>query len=314
MDQLLNSTLSENSSIMSNETSFEEDDSIGKIMRNIELGHRIFIIVFGSIGNCLSVIIFCSKQLRHLSSSFYLSALAVSDTGFLLVVFINWLQGVGFDIFLRDIYCRMQNYFSNVFGFLSVWFVVAFTVERFIAVKYPLMRPSMCTVSRAKAVIGLLCGISLILFIPSLATQWKILDQPETNSSICIPANITSLDAVMNTVDLAAVMVVPCVVIITINTCICFTVRRLNHRRRRMTLSSRCVNPQQLQPRNTHSQNKVTRLLLVVSTVFVCLNLPSYVLRLIVFIPELKVGLTCFEMNYFIPVLRKKSLSYFCLA
>lgn len=36
---------------------------------------------------------------------------------------------------------------------LSVWLVVAFTVERFVAVHYPLRRKSLCTVQRARCVI-----------------------------------------------------------------------------------------------------------------------------------------------------------------
>lgn len=293
MESLINYSL-DNKTIFSNETIEDpSNDDVGKLIRNIEIGHRIFIVVFGSIGNCLSVVIFCSKQLRNLSSSFYLSALAVSDTSFLIVLFINVLQGIGFDILLEDIYCRLQNYLTNVFGFLSVWFVVAFTVERFIAVQYPLMRPSMCTVSRAKAVIGGLFFVSLILFIPCLAAEFMIFQHPETNTSMCFPKNITSLEGAMNTMDLVVVMVVPCVAIVSINTCICLTVHRLSRRRRRMTLNGgrRQNDPARLQQpsRSSSSQNKVTRLLLVVSTVFVCLNLPSYLFRLWIYIPGAEV-------------------------
>jgi len=292
-DNLLkfNSTFPNSSTVSSN-----DGDDIGKLVFTIEFSHRIFIIVFGSIGNCLSVVIFAGKHLRHLSSSYYLSALAISDTLFLLVLFLGWLQSAGAHILLEDVYCQLQNYFLNVFGFLSVWFVVAFTVERFIAVQYPLMRPSMCTASRAKAVILALVVVSILLFVPSLAADIVISTNPNNNISACISTNVTSMDSVMNAVDLALVMIVPSVAIVSINTCICLTVHRLSRMRRRMTLNSgkRGVDQsrQQHNPsqRASNSQNTVTRLLLVVSTVFVCLNLPSHIIRLILYIPGTEVS------------------------
>ncbi|KAG8326321.1 G-protein coupled receptor activity protein [Homalodisca vitripennis] len=66
--------------------------------------------------------------------------------------------------------------FDPVCSFLSVWFVVAFTVERFIAVRYPLKRPSMCTVTRAKMVLSVLTLFTLSMCSPYLfisAPQWR---------------------------------------------------------------------------------------------------------------------------------------------
>ena len=45
---------------------------------------------------------------------------------------------------------------------LSVWFTVAFTVERFIAIQYPLQRPRMCTVHRAKTAVASLTTLAII--------------------------------------------------------------------------------------------------------------------------------------------------------
>uniref|UniRef100_A0A1B0DBP0 G-protein coupled receptors family 1 profile domain-containing protein n=2 Tax=Phlebotomus papatasi TaxID=29031 RepID=A0A1B0DBP0_PHLPP len=48
------------------------------------------ILVFtGSIGNMLSILVFCKTKLRKLSSSYYLAALGVSDTLFLVGLFIS---------------------------------------------------------------------------------------------------------------------------------------------------------------------------------------------------------------------------------
>ncbi|KAL1459128.1 hypothetical protein WDU94_011135 [Cyamophila willieti] len=68
-------------------------------------------------------------------------------------------------VFNREGWCQTLVYLSSVFSFLSVWLIVAFTVERFIAVQYPLHRPHICTVARAKTVILCLTAASFLLHV-----------------------------------------------------------------------------------------------------------------------------------------------------
>lgn len=120
---------------------------------------------FGAMGNCLSVTVFCSNaNHRSLSSSYYLSALAISDTGFLINLFAVWLDGMGVGILATNFGCPFVMYSGQVTCFLSVWLTVAFTVERFFAVYSPLLRPVYCTVSKAKKVIFGLTTFALIAF------------------------------------------------------------------------------------------------------------------------------------------------------
>lgn len=116
------------------------------------------LVVTGSVGNILSVLVFFKTKLRKLSSSYYLAALGISDTCFLLLSFMSWLSFVDVPITHEIVICQLTMFLSGVCSFLSVWFVVAFTVERFIAVLYPLKRQTMCTVRRAKMV---LCGLTV---------------------------------------------------------------------------------------------------------------------------------------------------------
>lgn len=124
------------------------------------------LVFFGSIGNILSVIVFFKTKLRKLSSSYYLAALGISDTCFLLGAFVSWLNYLNINIYNRNYYCQFFTYISGLCSFLSVWFVVAFTVERFIAVLYPLKRQTMCTVKRACMVLTGLIIVGCIVCIP----------------------------------------------------------------------------------------------------------------------------------------------------
>lgn len=126
------------------------------------------LIIVGSIGNILSVMVFFRTRLKKLSSSYYLSALGISDTGFLLCNLFQWLGLFNINFYNMEVVCQLFTYLSNLCATLSVWFVVAFTVERFIAVLYPLKRQTMCTVRRAKSVLVALTLISIIHCSPLL--------------------------------------------------------------------------------------------------------------------------------------------------
>jgi 7 transmembrane receptor (rhodopsin family) len=155
-----------------------------------QIGHLLnfyytpFLVTVGSVGNILSVLVFFKTKLRKLSSSYYLAALGISDTCFLFVMFITWLDFFGINVYSRNFFCQFFTYFSSVCCFLSVWFVVAFTVERFIAVLYPLQRQTMCTVRRAKMVI---CGLIVLSVV--FCTPFYLFSEPfhveHVNTTIC---------------------------------------------------------------------------------------------------------------------------------
>lgn len=83
----------------------------------------------------------------------------------------------------------------------------------------------------------------------------------------------------LNYADVLINMVIPFFLIVIFNCMICQSVCRLARIRRTMTLHP--SRRRQSTPQNSQhtSQIKVTEMLLVVSTVFLCLNLPSYVFR-----------------------------------
>lgn len=132
------------------------------------------ITIAGTIGNILSVIVFLRTKLKKLSSSYYLAFLAIFDTGFLWCYFIEWLNIFEIDIYKRNGFCQFFTWLSNACSVLSVWLVVAFTVERFVAVMYPLKRPSMYTVTRARAIVFTLVVFNAISSAPLLLLAERV--------------------------------------------------------------------------------------------------------------------------------------------
>lgn len=126
------------------------------------------ITIAGTIGNVLSVVVFLRTKLKKLSSSYYLAFLAIFDTGFLWCSFLQWLNFFQINVYKRNILCQLFTWISNACSVLSVWLVVAFTIERFVAVLYPLKRQSLCTVQRARSIIFYLVLFNAINSSPLL--------------------------------------------------------------------------------------------------------------------------------------------------
>ncbi|KAL9905331.1 G-protein coupled receptor isoform 2-T2 [Glossina fuscipes fuscipes] len=195
------------------------------------------IVCMGSLGNILSVFVFSKTKLCKLSSSYYLAALAISDTCFLFGLFIQWLNFFDINIYNRDYFCQFFTFFSYLASFCSSWFVVAFTVERFIAVMYPLKRQTMCTVRRAKIVLSGISVLGVLHCIPFwISSQPVSLDERQT--TICdIKNEYKGYILLLNYWDTIVVYAVPFVVIAILNVFTGWTVCKFAHVRRSLTMS-----------------------------------------------------------------------------
>ncbi|XP_059472848.1 neuromedin-U receptor 1-like isoform X2 [Neocloeon triangulifer] len=290
----------------------------GAVVLAIQLYYTPALVLLGSAGNCLSVVVFSTAKLRQLSSSYYLAALAISDTGYLVGILMVWLDLVDVALYNEQGACQAIMYLSSVCSFLSVWFVVAFTVERFVAVKYPLHRPAVCTVARARAVLAVVTLVGLVLNLPMLLITGPVYISDFDKVACAMRSEYEDLASLFNYVDTVLTFVLPVLAITVLNTSIACTVYYLAKVRRAMTRQQRrqsigsdlssasnkrvssallMRNNEQMELathggnaraiRAQHSANtqaKITKMLLLVSTVFVALNLPSYVCRLWVFI------------------------------
>ena len=181
---------------------------------------RDLIYVSGLVGNLLSCVVFLNTHLKMRSSSYYLAALAAADFGFLATLLLVWLNSnVGIQVFNKDGWCQGLVYISSVCGFLSVWLIVAFTVERFIAVQYPLHRPHMCTVSRAKAIVGCLVVIALLSHMYSFVTAGLVTQ--EDGTEVCdMLEEYRETMRIINIVDSLVTLIAPLILIIVMNTMI----------------------------------------------------------------------------------------------
>ena len=257
------------------------------------------VVLIGLIGNTLSYAVFRGSYLRRYSSNVYLAALAWSDNIFLLCVLLSWTYLIGLDIYNKEGWCQSLVYFTYVTSFLSVWYVVAFSIERYIAVCFPLKRQEICTPSRAKLAVLICALLALLIYIISPITYGI---QDYNGKPMCLPLpKYNKFSSTFNNIDSVITFILPVILITGCNVRIAYTVVCF-YRKRLMIVSSpqlptrsphssRCShqswNKQKQKPIRTNlhrnhsaqSQIKVTKMLLLVSTVFLLLNLPSHAIR-----------------------------------
>ena len=179
-----------------------------------------FIILLGLVGNLLSCVVFLNTHLKMRSSSYYLAALATADFTFLVTLLLVWLNSnVGWKVFNKNGWCQIVVYISSVCSSLSVWLIVAFTVERFIAVQYPLHRPNICTIARAKVIIYFLVVLALASHSYTFMTAGVVKLQDGSEACEMIQDHLETM-RIVNIIDSIASLIAPLVTIIVMNTMI----------------------------------------------------------------------------------------------
>ena len=108
-----------------NTTSSHQDlyspDEITTIVTNLDYYFVPAIIFIGLLGNTLSFMVFVFTNLKTLSSSVYLAALSISDSGFLICVFFSWVINHDVRIYHEQGWWQAFVYLTYVFSLLSVW-------------------------------------------------------------------------------------------------------------------------------------------------------------------------------------------------
>lgn len=131
-----------------------------------------FILVVGLVGNFVSLKVFSFPQLRKLSASMYLTAISVSDSLVLVTfVLLDWLnRGLPLwpgshrvQVINTHGVCQSFLFASYTFRFVSVWLIVLFTIERYIAVCRPFHRRLICTKTFARRAIASVVVLAAVI-------------------------------------------------------------------------------------------------------------------------------------------------------
>ncbi|XP_034478352.1 uncharacterized protein LOC117784658 [Drosophila innubila] len=130
------------------------------------------IFVIGLLGNTVSICVLTRKRMRC-TTNIYLTALAITDIAYLTLVLILSFKHYEYTKYNSELYFKLFGFLMwlcDACAYISTYIAVCFTIERFIAIRYPLKRQTFCTESLAKKVIA---AVALFCLLTTLSTAFE---------------------------------------------------------------------------------------------------------------------------------------------
>lgn len=129
------------------------------------------VILFGLVGNCLSMLTWSRGSLRDTSTAVILTTLAIADTIVLLMPALEfWFTSI-LGIWIRNdniFTCKILGFASYFGPSLSSWIIVLVTAERFVSIWFPVKVRFVCTRFKVKIIIMIMCLIIAAIYSPFL--------------------------------------------------------------------------------------------------------------------------------------------------
>ncbi|XP_061183925.1 ovarian cancer G-protein coupled receptor 1-like [Saccostrea echinata] len=184
--------------------------------------------VIGLIANPITTKIWLSRKMRkNNSSAIYVGVLSIVHTIFLLLHIVQELNFAwGVTSYTRmSVMCEVFNMAIYVPQYYAPLLVLAFTVERYIAVNHPFVKERFCTVKRAIYV-----SIGLLIFSLQIASLQTYIWQFHPSEGTCYPSeDVEQFEKIWTlTTELTLFMFVP-VCVLVVNILVIREIRRITY-------------------------------------------------------------------------------------
>ena len=220
------------------------------------------LIIISLIGNGLSLFA-VRRRMRTSTSCFYIANLAICDT---LVIFTKWITIITglYHLNQTSWECKIVSYLMNVAMFSSVWLVVLMTVERCMAVIWPLKISGWVNMKRARIVVSMLYVILAAFNSFYLVSIVSKLDS--RNRMLCTfhESHMPFYLSIWSVIDVVFYAYVPQILIFILNIVIIIKLAEARKEQAEMRNAAK----------SEQSQGQVTAMLLMVSITFFVLTSP----------------------------------------
>jgi hypothetical protein len=228
-----------------------------------------FVVIFGFIGNFLSILVFSRKALRTRSCSIYFLALSMSDVNVLIGYTIENLLYHGYSIQLlsNTFMCKTIIFLIYASTDISNYLLTLAAIDRCVLISNSSIRYRFCRLTTAK----LMITIVVILF--SLINSHFLFGFHIDQNGSCLPTSLNYIDFYVNHydsyIDIIKTVLIPFIVIFICNIFIIF-----KYKRRKNSLTSKSTGRRKSR-RRREKDRQLTWFLFSSSILFIILSLPS---------------------------------------
>lgn len=155
----------------SNQTSMDESHSVrhfcsGEILCTLLLVVNVIIILLGVVGNGVVIWIAGFKMKKTVNTTWYLS-LAISDFIFCAILPFNTFYIASSDWTFGLFMCRFTSFMMFLNMFSSIFLLVIISVDRCVAVMFPVWAQNQRTIGKASVIVFLAWVVAVSLSIPA---------------------------------------------------------------------------------------------------------------------------------------------------
>uniref|UniRef100_A0A0N5AIH2 G_PROTEIN_RECEP_F1_2 domain-containing protein n=1 Tax=Syphacia muris TaxID=451379 RepID=A0A0N5AIH2_9BILA len=262
------------------------------------------IVIFGLCGNVISLVTIFSSRIKNAAANHYLITLTIADSIFLI--------GLLLILFKLDFvyeFCLAIEYVLGTSSYVSSWSIAALTIERYLALARPFQVSKTCADRQRLKFLSIWIPLAFVVNIVQIASL-KYYDDPSDphypNMRRCYPAD-SKLQMIIEVSDAILCYLLPCIAVVVLNLCVARKVRS-------STLGFREIAKRNGSRRSGGVQSEPgvpsfsCRILLVVPVVYVLLNTPFYLFRIVDAISEtifksmtfsIKGGMDMFTQNLY---------------
>ena len=233
------------------------------------------LVPIGLVGNVLSFLIMIKPNNRKLSTCIYMAAISVNDSMMMVLVLYGW--SVSYLKIHKDdpMACRIDSFLIMCALQNATYQVVAMTVDKFIAVKWPHKAATYSTPKRAKWTIVVLYVFVISYNLPDLSMTKMI-------GTVCVSYAVGGVYAkIYSWLTFILNGIIPLTLLIAMNSTIVHEVKKSHNTFRRFESVKDPENQNSAgQGRNRMKkgvENQLTKMLLLVTTLFLILLIPTYV-------------------------------------
>lgn len=145
---------------------FEPSNSMGvsSIDEYMWIYFSPIVLILGLCGNILTIVVMRRKRLRGTTTSVYMPVMAVFDTVALCYgIAPEWFKATELVEFreLHPFLCKQEKFVFYTASDAAIWVLVLFTVDRFVAVSFPLQKSRVCVPRRSK----IACAVAFALCV-----------------------------------------------------------------------------------------------------------------------------------------------------